>query len=273
MPKIHFVKKARKDNPAVKAGAPYYWWKPRYGRKRYSATRPRPSQLVSSGKLATFLEQQELVDDWFTSLTRNVRDFADLAEAIQLLEDADGALREVADEYRESADNQAEYFGETEQVLESQEKADALDQVADTLQAAADAIGGIDDQTACEACDGTGECQECDGHGNAECDTCGGSAYDENECYTCAGYGTVHVRTDTENYRQECDTCGGSGLLETDCEDCFGEGQQACSTCDGSGECQECNGSGKVDWDEDTLRDHVGQAYEMHVDWSDFYWV
>lgn len=48
MARAHFVKKARKDNPAVKAGESYYWWKFRRGPKRYSKERPRPSQLTQS---------------------------------------------------------------------------------------------------------------------------------------------------------------------------------------------------------------------------------
>ncbi len=48
MPRVTHVKKARKDNPVCKAGESYYWWKFRYGGKRYSLTRPRPSQLTQS---------------------------------------------------------------------------------------------------------------------------------------------------------------------------------------------------------------------------------
>lgn len=59
MPRVHFVKKARKDNRAVKAGESYYWWKPQYGGKRYSATYPKPSQVVSSPFLAEIYSIQE----------------------------------------------------------------------------------------------------------------------------------------------------------------------------------------------------------------------
>ncbi len=50
MARAHFVKKARKDNPAagIKAGDSYYWWKFRRGGKHYSKTAPRPSQLTQS---------------------------------------------------------------------------------------------------------------------------------------------------------------------------------------------------------------------------------
>lgn len=63
MPRVHFVKKARKDNRVVKAGESYYWWKPRYGGKRYSATYPKPSQVVSSAFLSeVYAIQEELVE-------------------------------------------------------------------------------------------------------------------------------------------------------------------------------------------------------------------
>ena len=43
MPRVNYVKKARKNNPAVKRGESYFWWKFRYGGKQYSKTRPRQS--------------------------------------------------------------------------------------------------------------------------------------------------------------------------------------------------------------------------------------
>lgn len=67
MTKAHFVKKAAKDNPAVKKGEPYWWWKfmvgGRGGPKHYSATRPRPSQLTQSEFLSAIYSQQEDLED------------------------------------------------------------------------------------------------------------------------------------------------------------------------------------------------------------------
>jgi len=59
MARVHFVKKARKDNPAVKAGQSYYWWKHRYGSKQYSATYPKASQTTSSPFLSEVYAIQE----------------------------------------------------------------------------------------------------------------------------------------------------------------------------------------------------------------------
>ena len=62
MPRVHHVKKARKDNSAVKAGQPYYWWKFRYGGVRKSASYPRQSQLCQ-GKNSMFYAAIEALED------------------------------------------------------------------------------------------------------------------------------------------------------------------------------------------------------------------
>jgi len=48
MPRVHFVKHARKDNDLVKKGESYYWWKFRFTGKCMSKTPPRKSQLTES---------------------------------------------------------------------------------------------------------------------------------------------------------------------------------------------------------------------------------
>ncbi len=63
MPRVNYVKKARKDNPVAKAGEPYYWWKFRYGGKHYSKTPPRPSQLTQSEFLGGVYSAQEQLED------------------------------------------------------------------------------------------------------------------------------------------------------------------------------------------------------------------
>ena len=58
MPRVHFVKKARKDHPnGIKRGDSYYWWEFRYGGARYSKTGPKPSQLTQS----SFLQQYHTI--------------------------------------------------------------------------------------------------------------------------------------------------------------------------------------------------------------------
>jgi len=66
MPRVHHVACARKDNPAVKKGEPYYWWKTRItvgksyvSHMHYSKTRPPRSQLTNS----EFLSQMYDIED------------------------------------------------------------------------------------------------------------------------------------------------------------------------------------------------------------------
>lgn len=265
MPKVHFVKRARKDNPAVKAGESYYWWKNRHGPKRYSVEYPRPSQLVSSSKLAEYLATQEEVEDYFSQLNRHVSEWADVADAQATLEMASNALHDTADEYRDGAAAQEEYFGETDQVTESYEKAAALDEIADQLQAAADALGQLDEQQECEDCGGIGSCTTCNGEGQDACSWCGGAGEEEDGPCPYCDDGFTQAGT--------CAHCGGNGVVMTTCGHCAGDGYFSCDNCDGSGECEYCQGAGTTDWDYDTLLDEVGQAYEDNVDWNAFYWA
>lgn len=65
MPRVHFVKSARKAQKAhgIKKGDSYYWWKFRYGGKRVSKTMPRSSQLTQSEFLGEMYSIQEEFDD------------------------------------------------------------------------------------------------------------------------------------------------------------------------------------------------------------------
>jgi len=60
MPRVHFVKKARKDNSAAKAGESYYWWKFRYRGRR--PTRSWARYRMRRGRM-TRLSQEELLED------------------------------------------------------------------------------------------------------------------------------------------------------------------------------------------------------------------
>ncbi len=129
MPRVHYVKKARKDNSAVKKGEPYYWWKFRFAGKRCSRTRPRPSQLTQSEKLSRYYEVQEAIDDV-------VDVYADVQEVIDTLNEQVEEVRAIGEEYQESADNIREHF-------ESSEVADDCEEKSYMLEATADSIDNI----------------------------------------------------------------------------------------------------------------------------------
>ena len=91
MPRVHYVKKSRKDNPAVKKGESYYHWKFAYSPKRYSKTRPRPSQLTQSYKLSRYYEAQEAIED--------ADAHGDIQELIDTLNEQAENVRQIGEKY------------------------------------------------------------------------------------------------------------------------------------------------------------------------------
>lgn len=118
MPRVHYVKAARKENPVAKVGEPYYWWKFRYGGKHYSLTPPRPSQLTQSAYLGGVRALAEEAEDW---PIEEASDFEGLRDEVC------SRLSELRDEAQDSLDNMPENLqeGDTGQML--QERIDNCD--------------------------------------------------------------------------------------------------------------------------------------------------
>lgn len=124
MPKVHFVKKARKDNPVCKRGESYYWASfktgPRSSMKRMWTTYPKQSQLTLS-KMSGAYAADETIDDIDTV----TMDHIDIAAAIR---DVIEQVESVRDEYQESYDNMEQAFPSGCPTMEEiQEKIDALE--------------------------------------------------------------------------------------------------------------------------------------------------
>ena len=136
MPKVHYVKKARKDNSAVQKGQPYYWWKFAYSPKQRSKTHPRASQLTQSDKLSRYYGAQETIED----LNAQAHIY-DITIALQEVADE---VREIGEEYQESADNIREYFEESETADECEEKSYVCDSTADSIEEAISSIEDLD---------------------------------------------------------------------------------------------------------------------------------
>ena len=96
MPRVHFVKKARKDNPVAKKGESYFWWKHAFGPKRFSKTRPRTSQL-KQGKNAAFYAALEAAEDAINAA-------ADIDDVSAVKDTLMEELESVKDEYQEGLD-------------------------------------------------------------------------------------------------------------------------------------------------------------------------
>lgn len=139
MPRVHHVKKARKDNPAVKKGQPYYHWQRYRSRKQYSATYPKRSQLTSSGKLAQIYDAEDAVGE--CSIDHDPDALLGSIESVkEVIDNARDSFREVAEEYEESASNLEEYFSGSEQIDDIREKASACEEAADNCDNVVDSL-------------------------------------------------------------------------------------------------------------------------------------
>ena len=125
MPRVNFVKKARKDNPVCKKGESYYHWKFRFGGKRYSLTHPKPSQLTQSEYYGRLFELQEQVEG---ASLENEDDFDCFRDEIA------GELREMGEECSEKRDNMPEGLQDAPTGELLQERADACESAADEIE-------------------------------------------------------------------------------------------------------------------------------------------
>jgi len=141
MPRVHWISKCRKSPGAcgkcgkkIQRGEPYKWWKFRYAGKRVycRACKPRPSDLTANDKLSRIYAAGESVED---ALTEFGKDY-DLESLRAALEEAAGEVRQVGEEYQESAENVGEYFPDSDQVSELEERAENLESRADDLESA-----------------------------------------------------------------------------------------------------------------------------------------
>jgi hypothetical protein len=126
MPKVHYVKKARKDNPIAKKGESYYWWKFAFGPRHFSKTRPKASQLTQSNYLSQIYAIQESI---------SVDRFAQFDTISSDIEDIIANLQELYEECEESLYSMPEHLQDTSNSgLLLQERIDALDDTINELE-------------------------------------------------------------------------------------------------------------------------------------------
>ena len=132
MPRVHFVKSARKDNPVVKKGESYYWWSTRItvgkryvSQKHRSKTEPKPSQLTSSDFLSQMYGFEEQIGEFSATSADDLR-----SEVESIAEE----IRTLGEEQQEKLDNMPEGLqeGPTGQML--QERLDGCEAMADELE-------------------------------------------------------------------------------------------------------------------------------------------
>lgn len=140
--RVNWVKHAAKQGTceacpeAIEVGQPYNWIKSRRGPKRSrhaTCRRFRPSDLTSNDKLSRLYSIQERIEDEASAW--GLLESTDLADLVTALDDAAVEAREVADEYRETAENLEQGFGHsTSQSEEIASNGDEVDGWADELE-------------------------------------------------------------------------------------------------------------------------------------------
>jgi flagellar biosynthesis chaperone FliJ len=139
MPRVNYVKKARKDNPCCKKGESYYWWKFRFGGKRYSKTPPKRSQLTQSDFYSQLWELEEQRND----LCGNA-DVDSLEGFKSDIEDIAQQLEDLGSECEDKRDSMPEQLqdGDVGQLLET--RSERCQEMASELEDALSEIEDID---------------------------------------------------------------------------------------------------------------------------------
>jgi len=127
MAKLHRVKKARKDNLAVSAGEPYYWWQHAFQARQYSKRRPKPSQLTLSEFMSEYLSIGEELED-------AVGGVGGLEDLQQVITDYCERITELRDETEGKYDNMPEgpQMSETGELMQT--RIEGLEQWAEGLE-------------------------------------------------------------------------------------------------------------------------------------------
>jgi hypothetical protein len=139
MARVHFVKKARKDNAVCKKGESYYYWTTRvtvgksyHGQKHFSKTSPKRSQLTNSDFLAQIYD---IEDDQI-----GVLDAKDFKEADEIASEASN----IADCIRQLGDEQSEKLSNMPEGLQQGSTGEMIQERMDECENMASQIEGID---------------------------------------------------------------------------------------------------------------------------------
>lgn len=150
MPKLNFVKKARKDNPVVSRGESYFWWKFAFGAKQYSAARPARYRLTQSEFYSTLWS----IEDGFEA-----SDIAD--ELADQIETFASELEELRDAQEEKRENMPESLQESTTGELLQERYDQLDEWVSNIEQLETEYDSENDGTEEEFCEALASEFEC----------------------------------------------------------------------------------------------------------------
>lgn len=122
MPRVHFVKKARRKHGEIKKGESYYWWKFRRGGKRTSKTPPKPSQLTQS-------------EFWGTVLAMSERDTPDFDDLVSVRDEIVSELESLYDDTSSKKDNVESGFPNGSPIIDMlEERCNAVEECKDTIE-------------------------------------------------------------------------------------------------------------------------------------------
>lgn len=194
MPRVTHVKRAVKPNSVVtqqdiddaKSGkrpdaAAYYWWKFRYGGKRYSKNRPRASQLTQSNYYSSILSLLEDIED---TDTLNIGQ----EELESMRDEWVSQINDIASECQDSLDNMPESLQDAPTGELLQQRVQSMEEWADELESVD--IDFEPQNVDCPECDGGGEVdnpnydpddEESDEKELIACDNCNGTGEVEDE--------------------------------------------------------------------------------------------
>lgn len=140
MPRVHFVKKARKANKqyGIKKGDSYYWWANRIGRsssKHVSKERPSRSQTTASGYYSSAWSVE---DDLLKQATECREEKVSVLDLLNACQDNAEEIRNLGEECEEKRSNMEERFPNGCPTMETLEaRRDACETIADALEFAA----------------------------------------------------------------------------------------------------------------------------------------
>jgi hypothetical protein len=124
--KVHFVKKARKDNPVAKRGESYFWWKHRNMDKQFSKEQPKRYQLTLS-------EFWSRIYQWMDEELPRVNDCENWTDLTDIFQELKDGLEEIREDVSQSLENMPEQLQEGHTLQQRLEDLEMLESEMDGI--------------------------------------------------------------------------------------------------------------------------------------------
>lgn len=150
MPKLHHVK-ANRDYPeiGVKKGEMYYHWSFRYGGKRKSKNRPKPSQMTNS----PFLSEAYSINEDIEAL--EAKNFESMEDLVTFCDEIIERANELSSQCQDSLDNLPDSLRDSSPTGEMlQTRVDNVENFVSEMESARDNLDEEDIEAAIEEIQG-----------------------------------------------------------------------------------------------------------------------